>query len=253
MDADGSHPVDSLPQLWEARGRAAVIIASRYMKGGSAELGLCRRILSGLLNAVSCLWLGWDVHDASSGLRIYRAAAVQGLALNASDFTIQQEVLAGLLKAGNTAAEIPFHYGRRVGGSSKARVVPLAVSYLGMLWRLKVLFDGPEALAGLGAVLVLGLATGLCGITWGLPGPARLRAFPDRLKPSPEIARRFADSWAKLYQDIACSHQEMQKEEPVTYVKGVEDYPPGWDFPPGNQANAYRSLMLQSENPDEKK
>lgn len=253
MDADGSHPVESLPRLWEARGRADLVVASRYMAGGSADLDLVRRFLSRLLNFVSRCWLGWDVRDASSGLRIYRAAAVQGLTLEASDFTIQQETLAGVLKGGGAAAEIPFHFGLRFGGRSKARVIPLAFSYLGMLWRLKVLFEGPEALTGLGAVLLLGLATGLCGITWGLPGPARLRAFPERLKPTPEIAKNFADSWTKLYQDIERSHEELQKEEPVTYVKGVEEYPPGWDFPPGKLANAYRSLLLQSENPDEKK
>ena len=107
--------------------------------------------------------------------------------------------------------------------------------------------------AALSCVLALGFLTGLWGIRWGLPGAARLRAFPEKLYPSAEIAQKLTEHWAKLYKDIRQSHQEMRKEEPVTYVKGREAVAPGWDFPPEPLINSYRSLLTQSANPDEKK
>ncbi|MBI3551227.1 MAG: glycosyltransferase [Elusimicrobia bacterium] len=137
MDADGSHPPEMIPTLWEARSKADLVIASRYVAGGSAQMSALRYGLSWLLNKVTRFWLAWPVLDASSGLRIYRAAAVKPLPLSASDFVVQQEALALILRAGGSAAEVPFRYGERVGGRSKARVLPLAVSYLKMLWRLK--------------------------------------------------------------------------------------------------------------------
>ncbi|OGS01994.1 MAG: hypothetical protein A3G41_02000 [Elusimicrobia bacterium RIFCSPLOWO2_12_FULL_59_9] len=107
--------------------------------------------------------------------------------------------------------------------------------------------------AALAAVLLVGVVTGLWGIRWGLPGRARLRAYPESLRLDPQASQRFAESWEKLYQEIRRAHSEMHSEEPVTYVKGVEEFSPGWNFPPGNLVNSYRALLLQSENPDEKK
>lgn len=101
--------------------------------------------------------------------------------------------------------------------------------------------------------LALGLAVGLCGLRWGVPTRARLEAFPERLKPTPEIAKRFADAWAEMYRGIEQTHKELRSEEPVTYVQGVESVRPGWDFPPPKLLNSYRSLLLRSENPDEQK
>jgi glycosyltransferase involved in cell wall biosynthesis len=137
MDADGSHPPEMAPIMWQARKNADLVIASRYMSGGAADMSAFRYGLSWILNSVCRAWLGWRISDASSGLRIYRAAAVKPLKLDATDFTIQQQTLAHILAAGGTAAEVPFHYGERRGGASKARVLPLAASYFRMLFRLK--------------------------------------------------------------------------------------------------------------------
>jgi hypothetical protein len=99
-------------------------------------------------------------------------------------------------------------------------------------------------------VLLLGVATGFWGLGWGMPGPLRLRAFPMTM--TPEVAQEFSDRWAALYKEIWKSHKEM-RDEPETYVHGVEEVPPGWNFPPANLINAFRAMLLQSTNPDEKK
>lgn len=103
------------------------------------------------------------------------------------------------------------------------------------------------------AVLLIGLAGGLCGITGGLPGPARWRALPPALRGSTEFASKLADSWRRLYVELVRSHEERRAEEPVTYVQGLVSLPSAWTFPPDPLINSARSLLIHSENPDEKK
>ena len=253
MDADGSHSPEVLPKLWALREGREVVIASRFVAGGSAVLSPFRYVLSWLLNRVSAWALAFPVKDSSSGFRLYRTAAVRGLKLRYKDFAAQQEILALILASGGRVGELPFRYEPRLGGRSKARVLPLAASYVRMLLELKISREGFKPLGALAAVLLTGLVTGLWGLGWGLPGPARLRAFPDGLRPTPQIAQKFADAWERLYEGIRRSHEEMRREEPATEVRGVEEIAPGWSFPPGKLINSYRSLLIQSENPDEKK
>ena len=80
LDADLSHDPDFIVKLWRSRERAEVVIASRYVRGGVAYMPRSRLILSRVLNAFFARGLGLPVRDLSSGFRLYRAAAVQGLA-----------------------------------------------------------------------------------------------------------------------------------------------------------------------------
>lgn len=107
--------------------------------------------------------------------------------------------------------------------------------------------------AGLAAAGILGMVTGLWGVAWGLPGPRRLRLFPDGRPPSLGFAQQLADGWARLYEGIRQAHREMRSEEPVAYAKGIVEIPSGWTFPPDSLLNSYRSFLIQSENPEEKK
>lgn len=105
----------------------------------------------------------------------------------------------------------------------------------------------------LAAVLAVGLLQGLTGIRWGLPGPARVAAFPPDFQPSSENALEMTQRWQKLYEEIAQAHRELKREEPVTYVQGRDEIEPGWNFPPDKLLNSYRSFLLRTENPDEQK
>jgi hypothetical protein len=98
----------------------------------------------------------------------------------------------------------------------------------------------------------LAAALGLCGLRWGLPDAARLRAFPTG-RPDAETARRLEESWRSLYKDIEASHRELRSEEPVTYLRGSQVIEPGWTLPPPALVNSYRSMLLHSAHPDEKK
>ncbi len=253
LDADGSHAPEALVRFWARRAEADLIVGSRYCRGGSAEMPLSRQILSRSLNMVTKRFLDLPVHESSSGFRLYRAAAARAVDSAATDFSVQQDLLVGILAAGGRVVEEPIHYAPRVAGASKANAWKLLPAYVRLLLRLKKRRGGWRVESGLLVALAVGLATGLCGITGGLPGPQRLRALPEAARRSPEFARALSDQWRKLYAEIRRSHDEMRPDEPRTSVSGVVEIAAGWTFPPDALVNSARALLTQSVNPDEKK
>src|SRR5467141_588107 len=140
LDADGSHDPAFLSDLWKARGEGDVVIASRYVPGGAAEMPAWRRLLSRILNITFGRGLSLPVHDLSSGYRLYRGAILRELELKATDFDVLEEILIRVLAAGYRVHEVPFRYRARVSGRSHARLVRFAISYLRTfvaMWRLR--------------------------------------------------------------------------------------------------------------------
>lgn len=252
MDADGSHPAEVFRALWARREHAQLVVASRYMPGGSAEMPRFKHLLSVMLNRVSRWWLELPVADSSSGLRLYDGELLKKLTLSSEDFTVQQETMVRVLEAGGRVEEVPFHYAPRIGGESKARTFFLAKRYLSMLARMRAVRGW--RCAPLAAVLVgaLGLLTASWGLFWGLPGAERLAAWPTG-RPSAEQAKDLAERWRALYAAVEESHQKREREEPVTYATGRVVVEPGWTRTPDALLNSQRSFLLQSTHPDEKK
>jgi dolichol-phosphate mannosyltransferase len=139
VDADGSHPPEVLAEMWAKRGEADLVIASRYIPGGSAVMDPLRQVLSRSLNVVARLVLDLPARDSSGGFRLYRAELVRPVAAGAiaTDFTIQQELLVGILSRGGRVLEVPFRYEPRIDGASKASALRLAPAYIRMLLRLR--------------------------------------------------------------------------------------------------------------------
>ena len=72
----------------------------------------------------------------SSGFRLYRASVVRGLDLLSNDFDINQEIMVKVVAEGWPVIEVPFSYEPRENGSSKARLLKFAKSYLRTLGRM---------------------------------------------------------------------------------------------------------------------
>ncbi len=140
LDADGSHDPTFLRQMWATRSAAEVVIASRYIHGGTADMPRSRRILSRTLNLVFKRGLSLPYADLSSGYRLYRRRALDSLELRGTDFNILEEILIRAVAAGFTVQEVPFHYRARLAGKTHARLASFAVSYLktfGAMWKLR--------------------------------------------------------------------------------------------------------------------
>jgi dolichol-phosphate mannosyltransferase len=140
MDADLSHRPEFVRDLWRSRDSAEVLVASRYVRGGSARMPMSRYLLSRILNLFFGLGLSLRIRDLSSGFRLYKASAVQQEEFVARDFNILQEILVRAYAQGWQTREIPFQYAPRRHGSSNARIIRFGIAYLRTfrgLWKLR--------------------------------------------------------------------------------------------------------------------
>jgi dolichol-phosphate mannosyltransferase len=138
LDADGSHDPSFLAAIWAARRQAEVVIASRYVEGGSADMPRTRRVLSRMLNGALHRGLSLPSSDLSSGYRLYQRTAVASLPLRATGFDILQEILIRMVAEGYRVQEVPFRY--QSSATSRAWLARFAVSNLktfGAMWKLR--------------------------------------------------------------------------------------------------------------------
>lgn len=142
MDADLSHRPVFLENFWKQRDQAEVLIASRYVPGGKAEMGFARRQLSHLLNRTYSRVLALPLRDLSSGFRMYRRDVLTKIELQARDFDVLEEILVKVYSEGWRVKEVPFHYMARVSGSSHARLIKFGWSFLKTLVRMRRLRKG---------------------------------------------------------------------------------------------------------------
>src|SRR2546423_9862267 len=116
QDADGSHDPSFLKDLWAARTQGEVIIASRYVPGGAAEMPMWRSILSRILNITFRRGLSLPVRDLSSGFRLYQRGALLELSLKGTNFDVLEEILIKALAAGFQVRHVPFRCKARIAG-----------------------------------------------------------------------------------------------------------------------------------------
>jgi dolichol-phosphate mannosyltransferase len=138
LDADGSHDPSFLQAIWAARTGVEVVIASRYVAGGGAEMPRMRQVLSRTLSQLLRRGLSLPYSDLSSGYRLYRRAALETITLQATGFDILQEVLIRMVAAGYTIREVPLRY--RALGTSRAWLARFALSHFKTflaMWKLR--------------------------------------------------------------------------------------------------------------------
>lgn len=136
MDADLSHPPEFLKDFWAHRQDSDLIVASRYVTGGQADMGPGRRVLSTLLNRTYAVLLGLKLRDLSSGFRMYDRRALSTLDLRARDFDILEEILVKIFVRGGRIREVPFHYKVRNAGKSHAKLIKFGWAYSKTLLRM---------------------------------------------------------------------------------------------------------------------
>ena len=124
MDSDLSHDPTELGALLEAaRGRAHLVVGSRYVPGGSVtNWSRVRLALSRMGNTYARLMLGLPLHDATSGYRAYRRELLQDLVaepFHADGYGFQVELVMRSWLRGWTLAEVPITFREREHGHSK--------------------------------------------------------------------------------------------------------------------------------------
>ena len=140
MDADLSHPPVFLEEFWRRRDEAEVLIASRYVPGGKAQMSRFRWLLSLILNRTYSVLLSVPLKDLSSGFRLYHRDTLLAMQPEARDFDFLEEVLVRVYNRGGRVMEIPFQYMPRGTGRSHARLLRFGWAFLKTLvrmWRLR--------------------------------------------------------------------------------------------------------------------
>ena len=122
MDADLQHPPELLPELFQAIGGGNdLAVGSRYTAGGDlGDWNPMRKFLSS-----AAIWATWPIQrgnirakDPMSGFFMVRRAAVEHIAFQRTGFKLLLEILVRARLS--TVAEIPFAFGERFRGASKA-------------------------------------------------------------------------------------------------------------------------------------
>lgn len=137
MDADLQHPPELLPELIATMFSGCdLAIGSRYTSGGGlGEWNPVRKLIS-----AAAVWATWPIQraglrakDPMSGFFLVRRDCLNGIPFQEAGFKLLLEVL---VRARLTSVrEIPFAFGQRYRGASKANV-RVAVDYGKLLARL---------------------------------------------------------------------------------------------------------------------
>jgi dolichol-phosphate mannosyltransferase len=140
MDADLSHPPAEVPAMLEKARTADVVAGSRYIKGGAVDPGWSygRRLLSRFGN-LGIKWIvGLQVHDSTSGFKVFRRTALERLDFGRfrnAGYGFQAEVAHWCEYLGLKVVEHPYQFAERRSGKSKmsGRIVLEAILTLAPL------------------------------------------------------------------------------------------------------------------------
>ncbi len=139
MDSDGSHSPGFIRTLWERRTEADIIIASRYIPGGSTRNPRMLVMMSKTLNMFFNKLVRIPVFDVSNSFRLYRGEPLRKLHLFFRHFDIIEEILAKLLwdmTPPATVIEIPFEFEERKSGKPKRNIVVFSYYFILAMFRL---------------------------------------------------------------------------------------------------------------------
>jgi dolichol-phosphate mannosyltransferase len=144
MDADGSHPVEYVPQMLGTAlsTGAGFVVGSRYVTGGrlAEEWGWHRRLLSRWANTYVSAVLRTGLRDVTAGFAMWRADTVTAMRLpevRSNGYSFQVELKYQVVRAGYTGVEVPIHFEERQVGQSKMTLAVQLESAV-LPWRLRM-------------------------------------------------------------------------------------------------------------------
>ena len=142
MDADGSHAPSFIIKLYDKSSKSSLVIASRYVNGGSSDNPLILQLMSRIVNLTYRFFLGVKCCDVSNSFRLYDANALKNLNLRSSDFDIVEEILVKLIRDDSKIViiEVPYHFNNRKYGKTKRNLVKFFFSYVSTLIKLKFVY-----------------------------------------------------------------------------------------------------------------
>jgi dolichol-phosphate mannosyltransferase len=123
MDADFSHHPKYIPAMIELSHECAMVIGSRYVKGGGTlNCPWKRRLLSRGANAFTKFMLSLRARDCTAGFRCYRREVLESIDLDSifsNGYSFLIEMLYYVQRRGWQIGEVPIVFEDRQRGKSK--------------------------------------------------------------------------------------------------------------------------------------
>ena len=143
MDADGSHRVEDLPAMLDARhsSELSITLGTRWIKGGSVvNWPISRQLLSKAGTAYARIALRIPLHDLTGGFRVYSVPLLRKLNLTqmtATGYCFQIEMAMASDLAGASKVEVPITFVERINGVSKmSKNIVIEALWQTTLWGL---------------------------------------------------------------------------------------------------------------------
>ncbi len=136
MDSDFSHPPHIIPKIIDTlrQTRCDIVIASRYVKGGSIQgWPFKRKLMSRIATSIAKKGLGIESHDPMSGFFAFKRNIIEGLKFDAIGYKMLLEIL--VKTKGVKIQEVPYTFIDRQAGASKLGVLAV-IDYFKSVFKL---------------------------------------------------------------------------------------------------------------------
>lgn len=139
MDADGSHSPEFVHYLYGYKDDYDIVMASRYIKGGSTDNSGILILMSYMTNFIYSIVLNLNYKDISNSFKLYRTSLLKEPKLKCRNFDVIEEALYKIKKSHKdlTVIEIPYSFKERMFGHTKRKLVRFVISYLVTIVRLR--------------------------------------------------------------------------------------------------------------------
>jgi len=122
VDGDFSHDPKHIPELIEKTNGYDIVIASRFVCGGSTQDKTHRVLISKFFRSLASFVLKLNIKDPLSGYSVIKRSVYDKLKLNPIGYKINMEILYKGKKFGFKSIEVPIVFHKRRAGKSKARI-----------------------------------------------------------------------------------------------------------------------------------
>lgn len=158
-DADGTYPMERIPELVAALERCDMAVGART--GETVRVPLFRRPAKWCLTALAGYLAEQRIPDLNSGLRVFRRAdALRLFGILPAGFSFTTTITLAMMSSGLRVEFIPINYHRRTG-TSKIRPVRDTWNFLVLIVRTIALFNPLKVFLPAATVLgLLGLGIG---------------------------------------------------------------------------------------------
>jgi dolichol-phosphate mannosyltransferase len=139
MDADGSHSPEFVHNLYKYKNEYDVVIASRYVTGGSTDNNRLLILMSYLTNITYSTVLNLPFKDISNSFKLYKTRYLKELTLRCKNFDIVEEILFKIKKNHKEilVLEIPYSFKERMFGHTKRNLFLFILTYIITIIRLR--------------------------------------------------------------------------------------------------------------------